>query len=275
MTVDDLTCLGSARKSGDKIYIGNGSANKAVISAALTSWYWTMSSTFKFKTNFVMGKDDASYGAYVEILSNSIKITNNNSVIETIPLGFTIQNDEVINLNLYFEVPDNELKSMRIEIIGQFNEYFDYTPNVTVNAYGKPFVYSNHSSDEVEVISWNMNMKNGYDVHNSSIAVFGHSYVEADTIGTERRRKSFAGLLEHAVGMGRVLNCGLGGDTCPGVLQKIPYFMKMVGNVQYALVYVGCNDSSNADTIINQLEQIVNMIKEYNVTPILCTINPV
>ena len=160
------------------------------------------------------------------------------------------------------------LKTADYEVFGEYNEYYTYT--TTCNAYGVPFYYSN--SDLCYVYDYNLSIHHYYDINNAKIVIFGHSFVEADSL-SYNRSKGFAYLLEEELGKGKVLNFGLGGDTISAMNSKIANSERFIKKCDYALLCIGTNDRGlNYDMYINRLKDSISKLENMGITPILFTI---
>lgn len=280
--IDKLTVSGSSTKADGQIILAQGVANRAYLSNGFEGAHWEMFAKFVCTggVSFVMGKDGSAYGAWLEIkLENGNSVYNfyNNgrngqySAVYSGTIDFNLSAGEEYTLRLFFNVTTTKI--LGFEIFGQYNEYFTHTfDNVTCNGYGNPFFYSDNTCTVKE---FSLSNQNYYDIKNAKAAVWGHSYVEGDSLGSNRD-KTFTNLFANAVGANRVFNFGLGGDTWNGVYNKMGNEMGIVSNIQYGLVCCGANDSnlSLADTK-SRITNIVALLQKNNIIPIIFTIAPI
>ena len=72
-----------------------------------------------------------------------------------------------------------------------------------------------------------------------------------------------------------IRDCGLGGDFIATMNDRLPYYIKMIPNVEYVIGCVGRNDSSlTYEQFIVQLTEFMDICMSNHITPILTTIEP-
>ena len=281
----DLTLCGKAKRSRDNIVtVGGGEDNKAYLKGGFQSSHFSMSAKFKVAKDsnfsFVMGKDSESFGFWVELISEdgksylniykdlSLNVSSGATVSEE--LDFSLRPDEEYTLKLTFDIwtKDISTKEMLVEILGDVDEYFSYTTDC--NAYGNPFYYSNAKS--CTVYDYSLSLNHYYDIDTTKVAIFGHSFVEGDSL-LDDRAGGFAYLLEDELGQKKVLNFGLGGDTVSGMNEKIANSKRFIKNCDYALLCIGTNDLGlSSKKYIKELKKSIKLIEKMDITPILFTI---
>ena len=278
----DLSLNGSStRDENNIITTGNGISNIVNFIGDYEGSHWIMSSVFSCFSgfSFIIGKgSNNTYGIRVEIVKeNSISKINfyNNygytggviSFSENLP--FDLNENEIYLIKLKFDI--GVQKSLSIELYGQFNEFYSHDVSDGVNAYGLPFFYSNSNSCVVKKFS--LSPQGFYDLRNAKIAVWGHSFVEGDSLGANRM-SSFTNLLAKEIGEKIVFNFGLGGDTTSAMISKIENELRFCKSVSYGLMCIGVNDAPNSNSIISNLQNAVNLLINSNIIPILFTIAP-
>ena len=284
LTNYDLALSGSAtRHENGTVVTGGGKANRAYLYGGFQSNHFTMSAKVKVDEpsdfSFVIGKDNNNYGFYVDIRTSEgvsyLDIYKDQIGDFTSPkisnvLDFVLLPGRFYLIKLTFEtiIDVNPQKLMTVEIIGEQNEYYSYATRA--NAYGNPFYYSD--SEACSVYDFNLSIQHYYDLRNAKVAVFGHSFVEGDSLGANRSQ-GFAYLLENELGKGLVINFGLGGDTVNGMYNKICSSKKFTSNCEYALLCVGTNDRGlSYEKYIEGLQKCINEIENQGIIPILFTI---
>ena len=281
----DLTLSGTASIDKNNIVtIGGGAANKAYLNGDFQSNHFSMSAKFKVESksdfSFVIGKDSSYYGFWIELMNDGEKsylniykdLLGNVNASPSISceLDFTLESNKEYLVQLTFDtlVEESPRKEMRVEIFGKSNEYYTYTTNC--NAYGVPFYYSN--STTCLVSSYSLSINHYYDIENAKVAIFGHSFVEGDSLGIQRSQ-GFAYLLEDYFGEGKILNFGLGGDAISAMSNKISNSEKFIKNCDYALLCIGTNDRGlSSETFISKLKECISKLETIEITPILFTI---
>ncbi len=282
---NDLSLLGGAtRDSRNVTTVGGGAENKAYLKGDFHSNHFSMSAKFMVgegsNFSFVMGKNSSYYGFWAELVNTDGKsylniykdLLGNLSANPTIvnELDFTLQPNEEYMLKLTFDIitESTPKKQMVVEVFGEYNEYYTYS--TTCNAYGTPFYYSN--SDFCEVYDYNLSVHHYYDIRNAKAVIFGHSFVEADSL-SYNRSQGFAYLLETELGKGKVLNFGIGGDSIDAMKGKIANSERFIKNCDYAFLCIGTNDRGiDCDTYISKLQECIDKIEGMGITPILFTI---
>ena len=117
-----------------------------------------------------------------------------------------------------------------------------------------------------------MSIHHYYDIENAKVAIFGHSFVQGDSL-LDDRAGGFAYLLADELGNDKVLNFGLGGDTVSGMNEKIANSKRFIKNCDYALLCIGTNDLGlSSKKYINELKKSIKLIEKMDITPILFTI---
>ena len=281
----DLTLCRKAKRSRDNIVtVGGGEDNKAYLKGGFQGSHFSMSAKFKVAKDsnfsFVMGKDSESFGFWVELISEdgkshlniykdlSLNVSSGATISEE--LDFSLRPDEEYTLKLTFDIwtKDVSTKEMLVEILGDVGEYFSYTTDC--NAYGDPFYYSNAKS--CTVYDYSLSLNHYYDIDTTKVAIFGHSFVEGDSL-LDDRAGGFAYLLEDELGQKKVLNFGLGGDTVSGMNEKIANSKRFIKNCDYALLCIGTNDLGlSSKKYIKELKKSIKLIEKMDITPILFTI---
>ena len=285
ITNADLTLSGSASiDESQTVTLGGGSGNKAFLNGDFQCSHFSMFAKFKISEgsdfSFIMGKGSSYYGFWIELVDNNGKSylniykdllgnlnANPNTTCE---LDFSLQNETEYLIKLTFDiiVENSPKKQMLIELFGENNEY--YTHTTTCNAYGIPFYYSN--SDTCIISSYNLSIDHYYNLENAKIAIFGHSFVEGDSLGYYRG-EGFAYLIGNRLGESMVLNFGLGGDSISAMSNKISNSEKFIRNCDYALLCIGTNDRGMSDTaFINKLTDCIDKLEALGIEPILFTI---
>ena len=280
--IEELTVSGTSTKKENVINLAAGQSNRALLNGGFECAHWDMYVRFKCTNgvSFVMGKDGSMYGAWIEIkLENGeskYTLYNNGqdkqySAVYSGSLDFNLIEGKTYTLHIFFNV--NIVKRIGFELIGQQNEYFTHTfNNATCNGYGNPFFYSDC---DCIVDAFTLSNQGFYDIRNAKCSVWGHSYVEADTMGKDRV-KSFTNLLGNALGENLVFNFGVGGDSFAGVLAKIQNELCFVQNIEYGLVCIGANDGGQtSEYMIQKVDEIAAILKENNIIPIFFTICPI
>ena len=286
LTNRDLALSGSASIDDDGVVtVGGGKSNRAYLSGGFQSNHFTMAAKVRVAEHsdfsFVIGKDNNNYGFYVDLHTTGgvsyLDIYKDQIGDFTAPkisnvLDFVLSPNKLYLIRLRFEtiVDVNPQKLMTIEVIGEQNEYYMY--ETRANAYGSPFYYSD--SEMCEVYEYNLSIQHYYDLKNAKVAVFGHSFVEGDSLGANRKQ-GFAYLLEDEMGKGLVINLGLGGDTITGMYNKICNSRKFISNCEYAFLCIGTNDRGlSYENYIAGLEKCISEIEKQGLVPILFTIPP-
>lgn len=281
----DLTLLGKASiDENNVVTVGGGSENKALLNGGFQSNHFSMFAKFKIlegdNFSFVIGKGGSYYGFWIELVNRDEKsylniykdLLGNVNASPSISceLDFTLESNKEYLVQLTFDtlVEESPRKEMRVEIFGESNEYYTYTTNC--NAYGVPFYYSN--STTCLVSSYSLSINHYYDIENAKVAIFGHSFVEGDSLGIQRSQ-GFAYLLEDYFGEGKILNFGLGGDAISAMSNKISNSERFIKNCDYALLCIGTNDRGlNSENFISKLKECISKLEKIGVTPILFTI---
>lgn len=281
----DLTLSGKAKRDGNgNVIVGGGSNNKAFLSGDFQSNHFSMYAKFKISESsdfsFIMGKNSSYYGFWAELVNvdNTSYLNIYKDLIgdlsrapnHSIELDFNLIPGETYALKMTFDIftEPTSKKQMTIEIFGTNNEYYSYS--TYANAYGNPFYYSN--SDECTVYNYSLSVQHYYDIKNAKIVVFGHSFVESDSLGAYRSQ-AFAYLLEKEMGTGKVLNFGLGGDSISAMSNKISNSERFIKNCDYALLCIGTNDRGlSYETYIKRLQECITKIENMGITPVLFTI---
>ena len=220
-----------------------------------------------------MGKDHSSYGAWIELKNekgnSKYTLFNNGKITQSGILKYKLLEGETYTLHISFNIYINKILSF--EVINQFGENCTYTFN-DVNGYGQPFFYS---ETDCLVDKYMLTNQLYYDIRNAKCAVWGHSYIQADSMG-EDRDKSFTNLLANSLGKDKVFNFGLGGDTFAGLIARIKNELCFAKNVKYGLVCIGANDwSRNAQYMIEKVDEIAMLLSDNKITPIFFTISPI
>ncbi|MBR1503164.1 MAG: hypothetical protein IJ618_04690 [Prevotella sp.] len=280
--IDKLSVKGASTKSGNVINLVAGQSNRAYLEGGFECAHWDMYVRFKCTNgvSFVAGKDNSLFGAWFDIrLENgeSKYIFYNNgiggpySAAYSGNLGFDLVEGETYMIHLFFDVTD--IKTIGFELIGQQNEYFTQTfDTAPCNVYGTPFFYSNYNC---VVDAFTISVQSFYDIRNAKCAVWGHSYVDANSLG-KGRTNSFTSLLANELGEKLVFNFGLGGDSFAGLLAKMQNELCFVQNTEYGLICIGANDViRTAEYMIQKVDEIAGVLKDNGITPIFFTICPI
>lgn len=285
ITNADLTLSGNASiDQNETVTLGGDSANKAFLNGDFQCSHFSMAAKFKIPEgsdfSFIIGKGSSYYGFWVELVNTNEKsylniykdlLGNANAAPNTsCELDFCLQNETEYLIKLTFDIiiGSSPKKQMLIEILGESNEYYTYT--TTCNAYGIPFYYSN--ADTCIVSSYNLSIDHYYNLENAQIAIFGHSFVEGDSLGFYRG-EGFAYLLGNKLGDSTILNFGLGGDSISAMSNKISNSEKFIRNCDYALLCIGTNDRGMSETaFISKLTECIDKLKAMGIKPILFTI---
>lgn len=269
-----LTLTGNAYRDGDDVIVFGSNLNRAYLGGGFEGQHYTMQAKVVMSDgiSFVMGKDGSSFGAFIEFLSDKIVLHNNPGYqgghTADYPLGFTLNVGEEYLFKIQFDV--TSVKRFKVVVIGQYNEYFEQELEETINGYGRPFYYSNATA---RVKEFSLSIQEFYDTRNIKASVWGHSFVEGDSLGQDRIY-SFTNLLANAIGANIVTNFGLGGDTIPGMLEKMPNNLPLVMTAKYGLMFIGTNDGSSSAQMIAGLQSAIALLESYGMTPILSTIAP-
>lgn len=284
----DLKMSGKAKKNADgTVTVGGGAANRAYLAGGFQASHYAMSAKFTVAEDsetfsFVMGKDGSQFGYWAEAAvidgKSYVLISNNTGYTGLDPekkaLDFDLTCGKEYTLKMTFDILHKTTggKQMTVEVFGEGDEYFKVA--TSCNGYGNPFYYSNAKGCIVS--DFDLSIQHYFDVENAKIAIFGHSFVEADTMGSDRKN-GFAYLFETEFtkkhGDGTVLNFGLGGDNVTGMYNKIVNSERFVKNCDYALLCIGTNDrSSSADAFLDTLKKAIKALEDMGITPILFTV---
>ena len=276
LTIANMVVSGTASKNNKTISLGGGSNNRAYINSQLHNWHYTMSAKFRCTSggvSFVLGKDSSVYGAYVEVSKDSsgsyLKMYNMGVLVNTeaYTLDFSLSENEDYLLVVSSDTTTSKIWKM--ELYGEYGEYFTYTSSSDIQGYGQPFVYS--SSTSCTLKEYSFSVQRYYDVKDMRISILGHSLVEADSLGINREY-CFANLLAQAVGEKKCINFGQGGLTAPQLVAMLHNCLPLAKYIQYAVIMIGGNDTSlSSQTLIGYVQEICRIITSYNIQPILCT----
>ncbi len=288
----DMTMEGTAKfdKKSGVVTLGGGSANKAILSGDFQASNFAMSATFMIPEDsdsfsFVMGKNSGSWGYWAELTvekgKSYLKI-DKDDYFDNPPTSTALKFDLVPGKEYTLKLTFSTLafttsqKEMKVEVFGADNEY--YTATGTANAYGAPYYYSN--AETCIVSDFDLSIQHYFDVENAKVAIFGHSFVEADTMASFGRSNGFAYMMEKELtkkyGDGTVLNFGLGGDGVNGMYNKIVNSERFIKNCDYVFLCIGGNDSGmGAASFIAKLKASIAKLKEINsdVIPVLFTVS--
>jgi len=280
--IDRLSVGGASVRSGNVIRLAPGQSNRVFLDGGFECAHWDMYVRFRCTNgvSFVSGKDNALFGAWFEIKledgESKYTFYNNGvggsySAAYSGDLGFNLVEGQTYTLHIFFDVTD--IKTVGFELIGQQNEYFTQTfDTAPCYAYGIPFFYS---GCECVVDAFTISNQRFYDIRNAKCAVWGHSYVDANSLG-RGRGSSFTSLLANELGENLVFNFGLGGDSFAGVLAKIRNELCFVQNAEYGLICIGANDFNRTSPYMTEMvDEIAAVLKENGITPIFFTICPI
>ena len=280
--IDKLSVAGASSKSGNAIKLAAGQSNRAYLDGGFECAHWDMYIRFRCTNgvSFMAGKDNSLFGAWfdVRLENGESKYTFYNNGIGgpysaafSGQLGFDLMEGKTYTLHIFFNTTD--IKTVGFELIGQQNEFFRQTfDHEPCYVYGKPFFYSDC---DCVVDAFTISNQSFYDIRNAKCAVWGHSYVDANSLG-RGRVNSFTNLLANELGEKLVFNFGLGGDSFSGVLAKMKNEMCFVQNIEYGLICIGANDLNRTAWYMTQrVDEMAALLKKNGITPIFFTICPI
>ena len=283
VNLSNLDLNASATRNDDgTITLANG--GKAYWGIPTVAVAYSMSAKFIYETglSFSIGKDqagDSGYGGrivlrdgYIDYYRNSLDDgTYTHTTEET---GITLNDGEEYSIYLHRTFNyENAERKISVEIFGQYNEHFEIVLN-SGPWYGRPFISA--AGAGCDVLDFNFSLHLDYDLRNSVLGVWGHSYVEADSLYLTDKLDSFTNLLGDVFGHDRLFNFGWGGDYAQRLLTRIQGESRFTRAIGYALIVIGANDTSYQ---LSQVEEYMEEMGVYllgiGITPIFATHPPI
>ena len=276
----------------NEVTVGGGKANKAILVGDFMCWHYSLTAKFKCATgsdfSFVMGKDNQrgvglQVGLVKEGDSSIVNVYTVDEEPTTILTTYTLEKivfepEEQYTLKLSFDTmndEENPQKVLTIEVYDDYNnvekfEIVAYANGQKWEGFGPPIYYSN--SDSCTVYDFTLSVSHYYDPQNLKAVVFGHSFVQANATPIAQRASAFTYMLEKALGKGRVINFGYGGDTAAGVVPRMISAKKIYQDAPYVFLCLGANDTSiAAEKYLADLQEAIKIVESIGATPILFT----
>ena len=265
--LDDLVLANATITDGVLQISSGGSATVT----GFQSWYWKMTAKILATNNFSvkLGKEQSqSFRGYITLALNGDYTFVLDSDTYTGNIGFALNVDEEYSISL--EAKTEETKTAIFEVIGSRN-YFKIEKTGSFSMFGYPKI---STETNCTVKDFSLSIQNYYDIRNLKVAVFGHSFVESNSLGANRI-DCFTHLLAEKLGEKCVANLGHGGSTVFNMFYEMDSLINIVSCADYIMICIGANDSTQTSSyIIRYLKEFVQKATNIGATPILFTIAP-
>ena len=281
--LSELTLNASATRNNDgTVSLANG--GKAYWATPTVAVAYTISAKFVYSTglSFSIGKDQAGNSGYggrivlrdgnIDYYRNSLDDGTYNHTTHETGISLVDGEEYAILVHRVFNY-ENANRTITVEITGKYNEHF----SIDLAAgpwYGRPFIQANGAASVVKDFCFAMHLD--YDLRNAVISVWGHSYVEADSLPGTDKLLSFTNLLGNVFGHDKLFNFGWGGDYAQRCYERILGESRFTRAVKYALIVIGANDTSNTlSTVTGYLTQMAEYLEGIGIMPIFATPPPI
>lgn len=270
---DLIIYRGGIFSDGNLVLTASGETTGYAYLTDFQCWYWRMAAKILVtnEMNIEIGKFSGGSESFLFTLNaDGSYIFELSSEISTGTVDIDFSVGENISIVLIGETAAT--KTAKVQVINARGNVFEILrSDGQWSMFGQPGI---NTTTNCTITDFSLDVQNYYDMKNLKVVMWGHSFVEANSLVTDKMQ-CFTSLLGNTIGEDKVVNFGRGGFSIYNVQRAMETADKLFHNADYFIFCIGANDTTQtSDYIIEKLMLLIQMTEELGITPILMTISP-